>query len=69
MSSGDESDTYPMSTDILGDICDVSQSHPRINRIEVRYKICDYFKHRRVEWKGDLLSTRNIGKGLNRVFK
>ena len=32
MSSGDEYDAEPMSTDILEDIRDGSQSRPRINR-------------------------------------
>ena len=32
MDSGDESDDEPMSTDILEDIRDGSQSHPSINR-------------------------------------
>ena len=41
MSSGDESDAEPMSTDMLEDISDVSQSHMRINRREACYKICD----------------------------
>ena len=41
MDSGDESDKYPMSTEMLEDIRDVSQSHPNVNRRESRYKICD----------------------------
>ena len=39
MSSGDESDAEYMSTDMLEDICGVSQSHPSVNRREERYKI------------------------------
>ena len=35
MSSGDESDTEPILTDILEDIFDISQSHTRINMREV----------------------------------
>ena len=34
ISSCDESDAERMSTDILEDICDDSQSHPSANRIE-----------------------------------
>ena len=44
MSSGDEYDAETMSTDMLEDICDISQSHPSINRREARYKIHDRFK-------------------------
>ena len=41
MDSGDESDDEPMSTEMLKDIRDVSQSHPNVNRREARYKISD----------------------------
>ena len=69
MSSGDESDAEPMSTDILEDIRDGIQSHPSINRGEARYKILDRFKQIQAEWKEALLSTRNMGKGLHKLFK
>ena len=46
MSSGDEYDAETMSTDMLEDICDVSKSHPRINRREARGKIRDNIKRR-----------------------
>ena len=41
INSGDESDHDPISTDILEDILDRSQTHPNVNRREARYKICD----------------------------
>ena len=41
MDSGDESDDEPMSTEMLEDINDGSQSHPNVNRKEARYKIRD----------------------------
>ena len=44
MSSGDESDTGPMSTEMLEDIRDSIQSHPRLNRREAYYKISDHNK-------------------------
>ena len=44
MSSGDESDAEPISMEMLEDICDVSQSHPNINRREARYRIHDHIK-------------------------
>ena len=57
MSSVDESFTEPMSTYMLEDICDGSQSHLGINRIKARYNICNHIKRGQDEWKGALLST------------
>ena len=39
MDSGDESYDEPMSTEMLENICDESQSCPNVNRTEARYKI------------------------------
>ena len=69
MSSSDESDAEPMSTDMLEDIRDDNQSHMIINRREVRYRIRDCIKQSQVEWKGELLSMQNMGKGLLKLFK
>ena len=69
MSSGDDSDAEPMYTEKLEDICDNSQSHPSVNSIETRYKIPDHSKRSQAEWKGALLSTQNMLKGLHKVFK
>ena len=52
MSSGDESDTEPMSTDTLEDIRDGSQSHTSINRRDTHYNIRDKIKRGQLEWKG-----------------
>ena len=41
MDSGDDYDDEPMSMEMLEDICDSSKSHPRVNRREGRYKLCD----------------------------
>ena len=65
----DESDDEPMSTEMLEDIRDVSQSHTNVNRIEARYKIRDLSKQRQSEWKGMLKATRNIGKGYTRCLR
>ena len=46
LDSGDELDDEPMSTEVLKDICDGSQSHQNINRIELRYKIRDHINQR-----------------------
>ena len=39
INSGDDSDHDLISTEMLGDICDVSQTHLNVNRREARYKI------------------------------
>ena len=69
MDSGDDFDDEPMSTEMLEDIRDSIKSHPSVNRIEARYKMCDIIKQRQTEWKGALLSTQNMGKGFHKVFK
>ena len=63
MSSGNESDSEHMFTDMWEDICDDSQSDPSINRRYACYKIHDHIKRGQSEWKGALLSTQNMGKG------
>ena len=44
MDYGNESDDEPISTEMLEDILDRSQSHPNVNRREARYKIRDRMK-------------------------
>ena len=46
MDSGNESDHDLISTEMLEEICDESQTHPNVNRREARYKIRDCIKHR-----------------------
>ena len=41
INAGDESDHDIISTDMLEDIRDGSQTHPNVNRREAHYKICD----------------------------
>ena len=69
MDSVDESYDEPISMEMLEDIRDGSQSYPSINRRESHYKIRDRINQRQSEWKGALLSTRNMGKGLHKLFK
>ena len=69
VSSGDGYDAEPMSMDMVGDIRDCSKSHLIINRRESRYNINNRIKQGQVEWKIELLSTQNMGKGLHKVFK
>ena len=68
MNSGDESDHDLISTDILEDICDRSQTHPNVNKIESCYKISDRIRQRQSERKGALEATRSMGEGLHKVF-
>ena len=68
INSGDESDHDLISTEMLEEIPDGSQTHPNVNRREVRYKIRDHFMQRQSERKGALKATRSMGKGLHKVF-
>ena len=66
--SSDESDHDLISTEMLEDIRDGSQTHPKISRREARYKICGRIRQRQSECKGALKATRSIGKCLHKVF-
>ena len=68
INSGDDSDHDLISTEMLEDICDGSQTHRNVNRREAHYKIRDRIKQRQSECKGALKATRNMGKGLHKVF-
>ena len=46
-----------ISTEILEDIRDRSQTHPNVNRREALYKISDRIRQRQSEWKGASKST------------
>ena len=69
MSSGDESDAEHMIKEMLKDICYGSQYCPSVNRIEAYYKKRDCILKSQVEWKEVFLSTRNMVKGLHKIFK
>ena len=68
LDSSDESDHDLISTEMLQDICDGSQTHPNVNKREAHYIICDRIRQRQSEWKGALKATRSMGKGLHKVF-
>ena len=57
-----------MSSQMLEDISDGSQTHPNVNRREVHYKIRDRIGQRQSEWKGALKYMRSMGKGLHKLF-
>ena len=69
ISSVDEYDAEPIPADMLESIRDGSQSRRTIKRIEERYNIHDRIKQMWVEWKVELLSTQNMGKGSQKLFK
>ena len=68
LDSNENSDHDLISTNMLEDICDGSQTHPTVNKREARCKMRDRIKQRKSEWKGAFKATRNIGKGLHKVF-
>ena len=49
LDSGDESDHDLISTEMVEDIHDRSQSHPNVNKREARYKIRDHIRQRKSE--------------------
>ena len=63
-----ESDHELISTDMLEDIRDRSQTHTNINRREACYKIHDRIRQRQSEWKVALKATQSMGKCLHKVF-
>ena len=64
MNSGDESDHDLISTEMLKDICDRSQTHPNVNRREAHYKIRDRIRQRQLERKGVLKATLRMGTDM-----
>ena len=66
--SNEKSDHDLISTEMLEDISDGSQTHPNFNKREARYKIRDCVRQIKSEWKGALKATRSMGKGLHKVF-
>ena len=49
--SSDESEHDLISTEMLQDIRDGSQTHPTVNKREARYKIRDRVRQSQPEWK------------------
>ena len=68
INSGDEPDHDLISTEMLEDIRDRSQTHTSVNRRDARYKIRDSIMQRQFECKGALKATRSMGKVLHKVF-
>ena len=57
-----------ISTETLHDIRDRNQTHPKIDKREARLKIHDRIKQNKLQWKGALRATHNMGKVLHKVF-
>ena len=68
LDSNEKSDHDLISTEMLEDIRDRSQTHPTVNENEARYEIRDRIRQRQSEWTGALKATRSMGKGLHKVF-
>ena len=64
----DESDHDLISTEMLADIRDESQTQTNVNRREARYKIRDRIGQKQSECNGELKATQSMGKGLHKVF-
>ena len=58
-----------MSKKVLEYIRDGIKSRPNVNSRETHYKIFNRINQRQSEWKGFLKATRNMCKGLHKVFK
>ena len=58
-----------ISTETLHDIRDRNQTHPNIYKRQARLKIRDRIKKKKLEWKGALRATYNMGKVLHKVFR
>ena len=68
LDSNEKSDHDLISTERLHDIREGNQTHPTVNKREARCKIRDRIQQRKSEWKGALIATHNMGKGLHKVF-
>ena len=64
----EKSDHDLITTETLEEIRDGNQTHPTVNKREALCKIRDRIKQTQSEWKGALKATRNMGKGLHKVF-
>ena len=68
LDSNENSDHDHISTEMLHEICDGSQTYPNVDKREARWKIRDHIKQKKLEWKGALKAMRDMGKGLHKVF-
>ena len=64
----EELDYGLISTEMLQDIRDGNQNHPKINKRESRMVIRDRIKQKKSQWKRELRATHNMGIVLHLVF-
>ena len=57
-----------ISKELLQDIRDGNQNHPKINKREACMEIRERIKQKKSQRKGALRATHKMGKGLHRVF-
>ena len=69
MDSGDELDHGIISSKMLEDIRDGSQTHPYVNRREVSYKTVIVLVKYNRNGKERLKATQSRGKSLHQVFR
>ena len=69
MDSGDQSDHDLISTEMLKNIRDGSQSYQNVNRREARYKVRDRIKQRQLEWKGAFKTTQKWVRVYTRYLR
>ena len=69
MDSGYDSDNDLISTEILENICDVSQSHLNNIRTEAHYKIRHHIRKIKLERKGAIKATRKWVKVYTRYLR
>ena len=55
--------------ELLQNIRDGNQNHPKINKREARMAIRDRIKQNKSEWKEEIRATHKMGKGLRRLFR
>ena len=63
LESNEKSDHDLISMEMVEDICDGSQTHPKINKREARYKIRDHIRQRKPQWKRALKAMQSTEKG------
>ena len=66
-SADDNSDDKSISTDGIEDIWYGRQVNEKINARYARLKIRDHIRLSQNEWKGEEISTNNMGKGLHKL--
>ena len=69
LDSNEKSDHDLISTEMLEDIHDGSQTHPNVNKREAHYKIRDRFRQKESQWKGALKATRSLHKVFSMILK